>query len=106
MAAQYKVPVFTPSGQVTDAFHKPIATLEYVDDELSAFDTGPPDYVDLPAKCVLVMNKSGGVWPGVPTDRADIVIIWRGATPAPATVSSRTLGQPGMLEDVDLGLFF
>lgn len=61
---------------------------------------------EMPSKLTIVINKSGGVWPGVPTTRSDIVIVWRGANPPPPTVNSRTLDQPGMLLGVDIGLFY
>ena len=56
---------------------------------------------DLPAGVPIFMYKSGGVWPGVNTTRADIPHVWVGPAPEPAKVSSRTLGAAGWLEGVD-----
>jgi hypothetical protein len=58
----------------------------------------------LPPNSTITLTKSGGVWPGVPTTRTDIVIIWKGADPTVPAVSTRTLGQPGLLNNVDLRL--
>lgn len=61
------------------------------------------DYNDIPAGSTITLTKtSGGVWPGTPTDRADTIIIWKGAEPSPPEVSVRVIGQPGMLSGVDL----
>lgn len=63
------------------------------------------DFSVLPANSMITLTKSsGGVWPGVPTTRADIIILWKGADPSPTQVASRTLGQPGFLNNVDLRL--
>lgn len=108
MATQYKMPIYTPSGDLHDASHRPLATEEYVDDAISSLGLeGQPKGLDeMPAKTVITINKSiGGVWPGVPTTRSDIVMIWRGPSPAPPTVTYRILGMPGMLQGVDIGLF-
>lgn len=100
---QYKIPVFNSSGQVTDEFHKPLATIEYVDAEITASEADTTvDYSDLPPYTTLVVAKNGAVWPGPPTLRSDIIIIWKGADPSPSIVSVRTLGTPGMLNNVDL----
>jgi len=101
--AQYKIPVFTPSGQVTDEQHRPLATIEYVDSEIAALEADTSvDYSELPAGVTLVVKKNGVTWPGPPTLRSDIIIIWKGAEPSPPIVSVRTLGTPGMLDNVDL----
>jgi hypothetical protein len=55
-----------------------------------------------PASPIFLRKSSGGVWPGVPTTRTDIPIVWVGADPSPATVQARTLGQAGFLDNVDL----
>jgi hypothetical protein len=61
------------------------------------------DYVEAArAGSTIVVNKTGGTWPGPPTLRTDIVIVWKGADPSPPIVSARTLGVPGMLDNVDL----
>jgi hypothetical protein len=100
---QYKVPVFNSSGQLTDEAHRPLATVEYVDAEISSAITDPNvDVDDLPPNSILVVKKSGVTWPGPPTLRSDIILIWKGADPSPPPVSVRTLGTPGMLDNVDL----
>jgi len=102
MVTQVVVPVYTVGGELHDAEHRVLATEEYVDGLLEDFVEG---YGNMPAHYTIVLTKAGGVWPGVPTTRSDIVIIWRGALPAPPTVTSRTLGQAGLLQGVDIGLF-
>jgi hypothetical protein len=97
----YKLPIFNAQGQVVDEQHRPLATIEYVDDEIAGVDTSV-DYSDLPAYMTLVVKKNGATWPGPPTLRSDIIIIWKGADPSPPIVSVRTLGTPGMLDNVDL----
>lgn len=47
---------------------------------------------DLPAGSVLYVNKSGSAWPVRPTTRTDIRVIWIGADPDPAIVTSGTAG--------------
>lgn len=99
----YKVPVFTPSGQLTDEQHRPLATIEYVDEQIEGIDADTTiDYSDLPVGTTLVVKKNGATWPGPPTLRSDITVIWKGAEPSPPVVSVRTLGTPGMLDNVDL----
>ena len=100
--AQYKLPVFNAQGQVVDEQHRPLATIEYVDAEIAAHETETVDYADLPSYTTLVIAKSGGTWPAPPTLRSDIIMIWKGADPSPPIVSVRTLGTPGMLDNVDL----
>jgi hypothetical protein len=56
----------------------------------------------LPAGTTITMTKAAGVWPGAPTTRADIVIIWKGPDPSPASAASRTLGVAEMLNNVDM----
>jgi hypothetical protein len=79
-------------------------------DVLAFNSTSPGLYVPtalwaiLPAGFTLTLTKSGGTWPGVPTTRADIVIFWKGPDPSPPNVSSRTLGQAGVLNNVDARL--
>jgi hypothetical protein len=71
---------------------------------------GPPpvyiyddvEYEDLPAGTTITLSKVNGVWPGVPTDNADTIIIWKGEEPSPPVVQTRVLGQPGMLDNVDI----
>lgn len=58
----------------------------------------------LPAGSTITLIKAGGVWPGAPTTRTDIIIQWKGPDPAPSIVSSRTLGSAGMLDGVDIRL--
>ena len=60
----------------------------------------------IPAGSVLAVHKTSGVWPGGtsstgvrPTSRADVTVIWHGAAPMPAIVTS---GTGGMLQGVDL----
>jgi hypothetical protein len=55
----------------------------------------------LPAGSTLTVLKSGGVWPARPTDRADIVVQWKGADPSPSIVSS---GTGGMRDGIDIRL--
>lgn len=101
--AQYKVPVFNSQGQLTDEQHRPLATIEYVNAEIAVLESDTTiDYSDLPALTTLVVRKNGSTWPGPPTLRSDIIIIWKGAEPSPPIVSVRTLGTPGMLDNVDL----
>lgn len=45
--------------------------------------------------------KVGGVWPGVQTNRTDLYFIWKGPDPSPPLVTSRTVGQAGILDGVD-----
>lgn len=42
-------------------------------------------YSMLPSGTTLTVVKSGSVWPNRPTSRTDIVVVWKGAAPAPAT---------------------
>lgn len=55
-------------------------------------------YADLPAGTTVTVFKAAGVWPARPTSRSDIEVIWKGADPDPAIVSS---GTGGMLDGVD-----
>jgi hypothetical protein len=68
-------------------------------------DPATKSYVDGGAGMIsgstITINKSGSTWPGVPTTRTDIVVIWAGADPSPPPVSFRTLGSPGLLDNVD-----
>ena len=68
--------------------------------------TGVPadESIMSPGTPVFLRKTAGGVWPGVPTTRTDIPIIWVGADPSPPVVASRTLNQPGFLDNVDLRL--
>ncbi len=59
-------------------------------------------YAALPAGTTITLAKVAGAWPGVPTTRTDIIFIWKGPDPAPANVSSRTLGSAGILDGVDM----
>lgn len=99
----YKIPVFNAQGQVTDEDHNPLATIIYVDEAIEAFGLdNDVEYSELPPLMAAVVTKSGGTWPGPPTLRSDIIIIWKGPDPSPAIVSVRTLGVPGMLDNVDI----
>jgi hypothetical protein len=101
MTVSYEVPVFNGLGQVTDKFHRPLATVEELDQAVS--DTSG-DYERLPIGSTITITKSGGTWPGSPTGREDLVIIWKGAEPSPPIVSTRTVGVAGLLDNVDLRL--
>lgn len=57
--------------------------------------------VDYIPGMTITISKNGATWPGVPTARADVVIIWKGADPSPPVVANRTIGQPGLLNNVD-----
>lgn len=86
---RFGIPKFEPDGSVRD---KNGATL-----------SRKQNYDDLPPRTTIVLIKdSNGLWPGVPTDRADTIIIWKGAEPSPPIVQSRVLGDPGMLDNVDI----
>lgn len=99
----YTLPVFNAQGQVTDQSHKPLATVEYVDEAISSIDADTMvEYSELPPYTTVVVTKVGSTWPGPLTLRSDIIIIWKGPDPSPPIVSVRTLGTPGMLDDVDL----
>jgi hypothetical protein len=59
-----------------------------------------------PAGSLLVVAKTGGVWPGGtsstgvrPTSRSDVVVAWKGPEPSPAFITS---GTAGMLQNVDV----
>jgi len=54
-----------------------------------------------PGGRVLFVRKSGNSWPARPTDRSDVMVLWVGADPSPAIVSS---GTGGMLDGVDARL--
>lgn len=53
----------------------------------------------LPAGSTITVAKASGVWPARPTDRADIVVQWKGPDPSPAIINS---GTAGMLNNVDI----
>ena len=53
----------------------------------------------LPANSVMMVHKSGGVWPARPTSRTDIKVIWTGADPSPSIVTPPSTG--GMYSGVD-----
>lgn len=48
---------------------------------------------------LVVVNKIGTSWPARPTASADVVVAWRGTTPAPPIVSS---GVNGMRNNIDV----
>ena len=103
MAQAFKLPVFNAQGQVVDEQHRPLATIEYVDDAIADLDADTTvEYSELPPYTTVVVTKTGGTWPGPLTLRSDIIIIWKGPDPSPPIVSVRTLGVPGMLDNVDL----
>lgn len=51
-----------------------------------------PTIADLPAGTVVSAVKSGSTWPARPTTRTDLVVMWIGADPSPAIVTSGTGG--------------
>lgn len=55
--------------------------------------------VDLPAGATVVVRKTGSTWPARPTNRTDIVVIWVGADPDPAVITS---GTGGAMNNVDI----
>ena len=59
-----------------------------------------------PPYSTITLHKAAGVWPGVPTTRTDIIIVWAGADPSPSGVGSRTLSTAGFLTGVDLRLVY
>lgn len=73
--------------------------------DVKALQTAGISYSNLPANSTITLTKPlGGSWPGVPTTRSDVTVIWKGADPSPAVVTSRTLGQAGLLNNVDIRL--
>lgn len=60
----------------------------------------------LPNETITLTKPTGGSWPGVPTTRTDIHIIWAGADPSPPPVTVRTLGQPGVLDNMDFRVVY
>lgn len=70
--------------------------------EIKSVRTWAVTWAAQPAGSTITLTKVAGVWPGVPTTRTDIVIIWSGADPSPTAVASRTLGVAGFLTNVDL----
>lgn len=55
--------------------------------EIKSVKTSPGSIAALPAGSYVKVDKSGGTWPARPTTRTDIVVVWRGADPAPSTVT-------------------
>jgi hypothetical protein len=73
--------------------------------DVKAIKTTPASYATLPAGSTITLTKpSGGTWPGVPTTRTDVIVIWKGADPSPSIVASRTLNSAGLLNGVDFRL--
>lgn len=58
-----------------------------------------PTLANIPAGSTITVAKSGSTWPARPTSRADVVVIWKGADPSPAIVST---GTAGMRDNVDI----
>lgn len=58
----------------------------------------PSSLANSPAAIILGVTKTGGIWPSRPTSRSDITVLWFGADPPPAIVSS---GTTGMLDGKD-----
>jgi hypothetical protein len=85
------VSLLDEQGNALDGHKKQLATRE----ELQSYDRMLPG-------TTITISKVNGVWPGAPTTRADTVIVWKGPEPSPPTVGFRTLGQAGMLNNVDI----
>lgn len=91
MPTKVYVPRYDDYGNVLDRAGRILARK----DELSS-------YASLPPGATITITKVDGVWPGVPTNRADTTVIWKGPEPSPPIVGFRTVGQAGMLNNVDL----
>ncbi len=65
---------------------------------VTALETAPPPgggsvtYETVPPGSTFTLDRSGGAWPARPTARTDVVIRWRGVSPAPPLVASGTAG--------------
>ena len=59
---------------------------------LEAAPGGAVTYETVPAGATFTIDRSGGAWPARPTARTDVVIRWRGVSPAPPLVASGTAG--------------
>jgi hypothetical protein len=80
------------------------ARLNYIEAGIeAAHDLIPaPTVGELVAGSTLTVLKNGdGTWPDRPTDRADIIVAWKGPDPSPDIVSSGTLG---MHDNIDYRL--
>ena len=89
------------STQISSAFQRVATEIKTIRTEINS---AKPSYGNIPAGSTITVTKSGGVWPGSPTSRSDVIIIWKGADPSPAIVASRTVGTAGMLDNVDIRL--
>ena len=85
------IPHFDSEGNVLDKQGYVLARRN----EISSYEVLPPN-------TTITLSKVNGVWPGVPTSRADTIIIWKGEDPSPPIVSVRTVGEAAMLDGVDL----
>ena len=54
--------------------------------EIKSIRTTAGSIASLPPGSYVRVDKAGGVWPARPTTRTDIVVVFRGADPDPATV--------------------
>jgi len=50
-----------------------------------------PTLANIPAGSVITVYKAAGVWPSRPTSRTDITVMFVGADPSPAIVTSPAL---------------
>ena len=77
----------------------PVADQVLTATSASAATWKTPAVASLPAGSTLTVLKAAGAWPARPTSRTDIVVQWKGPTPAPAII---TTGTGGALNNVDV----
>lgn len=91
-----------PTGGATGTYLKKKSGSNYDVEWVAGTSGGGVDDVtaeNIPPGSILYVRKSGSTWPARPTSRADVIVIWLGADPKPAIVSS---GTGGMRNNVDL----